>query len=314
MNRPNIAVVGSVNLDLVTEAERLPAPGETVLGSDVLYRSGGKGANQAVAALRFGAEVALVACIGDDTFGDTLSHELATAGLDLEAVRRDPSRPSGIAVITVDKAGQNTIAVAPGANTSLTPAVLGTAARTITGADAVVMQLEIPLETAIAAAETARRSGVPLVVNASPLPDVIPEELLDFLGRCDVVIVNETEMERLHPGGSTWADRARGVIARGAGAVVVTLGADGAIAVTAQDVVHREGFPVDVVDTTGAGDSFCGAMAVEIARGTSLAEAVTIACAAGALATTTVGAFDSVPTKSAVDAFLSARRELSDAS
>ncbi|WP_369373121.1 ribokinase [Promicromonospora sp. Populi] len=307
-----VAVVGSVNLDLVVSVDRLPAPGETVLGHDVEYRPGGKGANQAVAATRYGADVGLFAAIGTDGFGDQLRTALAGHGLPTSFITVDETRPSGVALIQVDSRGENSITVAPGANAGLSDDDLAALPAYLEGADWLLVQLEVPLATALGAARVAHRAGVPVATNASPLPSGPTPELTSLLALTDLLIVNETEAQALIGAnadkvaspGADWVGTARALLALGPRTAVVTLGPEGAVAVTADAVAHLPAFPVEAVDTTGAGDAFCGALIVELADGAALAEALRRACAAGALATTRVGAQDAAPTRSEVDAML----------
>lgn len=295
-----IAVVGSVNLDLVVEADRLPAPGETVLGSDVAYRPGGKGANQAVAARRFGAATHLFAAVGDDDFGTRLRAGLGAHGVDVEAVRVVAGRPSGVALIVVDPSGQNTITVAAGANAGLGADELDGFDDVLGRAAAVVLQLEIPLDTALAAARRAVAAGVPVTLNASPLPGGDAPQVRELLGLADVLVVNETEAAALDPRAGSWEQRGRNLLEHGPRVVVITLGAAGAVAVTAEEAVVQPAFAVDVVDATGAGDTFCAVLAVGLAEGASLADAVRDACAAGALAATRIGPQDGAPSAAEV--------------
>ncbi|TDE15105.1 ribokinase [Jiangella asiatica] len=303
MTRTRIAVVGSANIDLVVAVDRLPEAGETVLGADVVYRSGGKGANQAVAALRYGAETSLYAAIGRDTFGTQLANALADEGLDVY-LRRDDDRPSGVALVVVDGAGANTITVSAGANDTLSSDGLADLGAALPETDALLLQLEIPLETALDAARRAVAHGVTVTLNASPLPSEITEALWELVALTDVLIVNETEARTLRAGGWDWAQRARSLLDRGPDVAVITLGAEGAVAAKRDQVVTQRGIPVDAVDTTGAGDTFCGVFAAEFSRGGDLRRAMAHACAAGAIATTRVGAREGMPSRTAVAAVL----------
>ncbi|WP_022918302.1 ribokinase [Ruania albidiflava] len=307
MTKHRIAVVGSVNLDLVVGVDRLPQPGETVLGGDVSYRSGGKGANQAVAAARYGAEVELHACIGSDGFGGRLIDELAGEGLDLARVKRVEAHPSGVALIVVDDAGSNTITVAAGANAALTGESFGVSSSVESAPDALLLQLEIPMAAATKAARRAAGLGIPVTLNASPLLTVIGDELRELIARTDVLVVNESEAATLHAVGDDWEQRARSLLEAGPRVVVVTLGADGAVAVSREETVIQAGFPVDPVDTTGAGDTFCGVLTTELVSGTGLTGAMRRACAAGAVATLRIGAREGMPTASEVERFLAER-------
>ena len=279
----DVTVVGSANLDLVAGVERLPAPGETLLGSSYAEFPGGKGLNQAVAAARAGARVAFVGAVGDDDAGRRLIGVASGEGIDVAHLAVDPRRPTGRAMITVADDAENSIVVIPGANAA------------VDGVDAppatvVAAQLEVPIDAVMAAFAAARRRGATTVLNPAPAHD-IPDGLVEL---CDVVVPNEHEVELL--GG---ADE---LLRRGAGTVVVTRGAAGVRVVEAGEVTDQPPFPVQPVDTTGAGDAFCGVLAATVAAGAPLAAAVRRAAAAGALATTVAGAVPSLPTAQAVDA------------
>ncbi len=303
-----LAVVGSINLDLVVNVDRLPAPGETVLGADAVHRPGGKGANQAVAALRFGADAALFGALGDDAFGGQLRAGLTDRGLPGATVHVDPQRPSGLALIVVEASGENTITVAPGANAGLTVESMADLEGFLDTADGLLVQLEIPIGTALAAARAARERGVPVIVNVSPVPPGAPADLTDLIACTDVLVVNETEALALDASGADWPERARSLLGRGPGLVVITLGRDGAVAAAAAELIEQAAFPVTMVDATGAGDAFCGVFAVEFARGCPLATALEWACAAGAIATTRLGAQDAAPDRTEIENFIELRR------
>ena len=292
MTPPRIAVVGSINLDLVVATHRLPEPGETVLGADVVYRSGGKGANQAVAASRYGAQVSFHGCVGSDTFGDQLRSDLARDAIDLDRLSTIDDRPSGMALIVVDEQGRNTITVSAGANNAVTADDFEPSA-----VDALLMQLEIPVPAVVAAAEKAAAASVPVFLNAAPLPDNPSPELKRLISSADVLIVNETEANSLHAAGDDWIARARSLTELGPRLVVSTLGADGAGAAGRDQAITQPGFSIDAVDPTGAGDTFCGVLATELTRGTELAGALARACMSGAIATTQQGARDAMPTE-----------------
>ncbi|MEV4539502.1 ribokinase [Asanoa sp. NPDC049518] len=293
-----VVVVGSANLDLGIGVPHLPEPGETVLGSDVVASPGGKGANQAVAAHRLGADTVLVAAVGADRFGADLRGALGRAGLPLDHVVTRNDTATGVALIVVDDAGENTIVVAPGANAGLDSAALDALPDLLTPGDVVALQLEIPLDTCLAAARHARRAGALVLLNAAPLP---PAGLAELLGTVDVLVVNEGEAERL--GGDAVALRQRGPAA-----CVVTLGARGAVSSDSAGTRDHPPFRVDAIDTTGAGDTFCGALAAALAAGADLHDAVRRGCAAGALATTRMGAQSAMPTAAELDLFLAAEK------
>jgi ribokinase len=300
---PTVAVVGSLNLDLVVRTARRPRPGETLVGESFATYIGGKGLNQAIAAARLGARVRMVGRVGADDFGQRLLDALAREGIDAAHVCRDDTAGTGIAAITVDAAGDNSIIIVPGANGRVAPADVDAAADLIAGADVLLLQLEVPLPAVQRAAVIAAEAGVPVVLNpapAAPLPD-------DLLRLVRVLTPNESESERLTGlAGAADAAMARALLARGPRAVVMTLGGRGALLADGPRLERIPGYPVQVVDTTAAGDAFCAALAVRLAEGADLAAAVRFANAAGALATTAAGAEPSLPRRAAVEALLGA--------
>jgi ribokinase len=301
-----IVVVGSSNTDMVVRVPHLPAAGETVLGGSFVMSAGGKGANQAVAAARLGANVALVARVGQDLFGEAALTGFRREGVETRFIMVDPEAASGIALICVDASGENSIAVAPGANARLSPDDIVHARQTIETADALLLQLEVPLETVLVAAETAHRAGVRVILNPAPAPSSpLPARLLACV---DVLTPNESEAAILSGETVVREQQARLLIEQGAAAVVITLGAQGALAVTVDAAQHVPGFSVKAVDTTAAGDAFNGGLAIALADGMPLAEAARFANACGALAATRLGAQPSLPTASEVQAFLAQRR------
>ena len=311
-------MVGSVNVDLVVEVARLPLAGETVLGGAFRTAAGGKGANQAVAAARLGARVDLVACIGQDVNGRTMRAALRAERVGLRDVRR-VADATGVAAILVDRGGQNMIAVVSGANASLTPPDVQNAERRLARADTVVAQLEVSLEAVAAAASLARRSGALFILNAAPART----DLQDVLRLVDVLVVNQSELailsgshagpadestagrERLARGGEAAA--AQELLARGPRAVVVTLGARGAVLLGPSGTTSVAPFAVEAVDTTAAGDAFVGALAARLHGLEALGEAARYASAAAALACTRPGAQPSLPTAGEVQRLLGAR-------
>jgi ribokinase len=279
--RPVVVVVGSVNADLVVRLPRLPGPGETVLDGTFHRGGGGKGANQASAAARLGARAVLVGTVGADDLGAQSRAELEAGGVDVSFVGVG-TEPTGVAMILVDAAGENLIGVASGANMEVTAERVAEAVRSVPGGPAVVLAgLEVPDEAVLAAARAAHERGFAFVLNPAPAKPVPPE----LVALCDVLTPNRSEI------GGLGFDAPADLLAAGAGAVVVTLGSDGI-------EVHRRGkassavpaFPVHVVDTTGAGDAFSGALAWALASGETLDGAVVLACAAAALSTTALGA------------------------
>lgn len=278
---PAITVVGSVNLDLVAAASRLPVPGETVSGATLRRFPGGKGANQALAARRLGARVSLVACVGDDANADEALALLEGGGVDLSRCSRDAGSATGVALIAVATGGENQIVVAPGANRQLRIDGGG-----LPAADALICQLEVPVEVLLSAAESF--SGM-FCVNLAPAREV-PVALIQ---RADVIVVNETEAEfygaAIHDSDAM---------------VVTTLGAAGAVACRNGREIAKAGSPeVDVVDTTGAGDTFTAALTVALASRKSIDGALEFACIAGAIATTRSGAQPSLPFLREVESF-----------
>ncbi|MGN6699899.1 MAG: ribokinase [Thermomicrobiales bacterium] len=299
-----VVVVGSVNTDLVARARTLPRPGETVSGASFMVAGGGKGANAAVAAARQGAAVALVACLGDDDFGVARLADLAREGIDLAGVRRSSVASSGVALIVVDERGQNSIVVVPGTNGLVTPPMAEEV--TLAPGDVMLTQLEVPLPTVEAALRRAHAARAVAVLNVAPYQPAVAE----LLPLVDVLIVNELEAADLLGAPPLTPERAPDAAAalrtRGAGAVAITLGGDGAV-IAAADWHDRLPAPaVTVVDTTGAGDAFTGTLAAGLAAGLHLRDAAVRAIASGSLAVTRAGAQPSLPTRAEVDALLAA--------
>lgn len=284
----DVVVIGSLNLDLVTRTMRLPGPGETVIGRAYAEFAGGKGLNQAVAAARAGAAVALVGAVGADHAGGLLRDVAGDEGIDVSHVVTIADEPTGRAIISVDDDGENSIIVVPGANA-------GVVAGDIPAGRVVIAQLEIPVGAVIAAFRTAHRRGATTVLNPAPAADLTGE----LLSLCDVVVPNEHEIGLL--GGT---DR---LLAEGVSRIVVTRGGAGVDVATRDSSIHLDAFPVEPVDTTGAGDAFCGALASRLADGDSLAAAVHFAAAAGALATTKEGAVPSQPYRTDIEALAATR-------
>ncbi|TVL91707.1 ribokinase [Streptomyces sp. SAJ15] len=301
MHGYDLVVVGSANADLVVGVERRPAAGETVLGSDLAVHPGGKGANQAVAAARLGARAALLARVGDDDHGRMLREVQRAAGVDTSGVLVGGA-PTGVALITVDPSGDNSIVVSPGANARLSPEDVHAAAPLLAAARVVSLQLEIPLET-VAATVAAVGPDTRVVLNPSP-PAALPVEVL---AACDPLVVNEHEARFLL--GDDLAARSEDPVvwaaalrSRGPRSVVVTLGAAGALAADDRGAVRVPGVPVAAVDTTGAGDAFTGALGWRLGVGDDLATAVRFAVRVGAAAVTRPGAQRSFPTAEEVAA------------
>ncbi|MFD4950264.1 ribokinase [Streptomyces sp. NPDC058451] len=295
----DLLVVGSANADLVIGVERRPAAGETVLGSDLSVHPGGKGANQAAAAARLGARTALLARVGDDAHGRLLLDAQREAGVDPAGVLVGGA-PTGVALITVDPSGDNSIVVSPGANGRLTPEDVRAAGALLRASRVVSAQLEIPLATVVEAVRNLA-PGSRFVLNPSP-PRPLPRELLKA---CDPVIVNEHEAKVILGGpeaGDTPESWARGLLALGPRSVVITLGGEGALVASAEGSARVPSVKVDAVDTTGAGDAFTAALAWRLGAGASLEEAAAYAARVGAVAVTRRGAQESYPTAAEVDA------------
>jgi len=297
----NILVIGSLNADLVVRAPRFPAPGETISGEDLAIIPGGKGANQAVAAARQGAQVSMLGRVGSDSFGPTLTQNLQTNNVDTTHVYTDASA-TGTAIIVVDASGQNSIVLSPGANGKVTLADVD--AFPFQEEKMLLLQLEIPLETVTHAASLARQNGLRVILNPAPARP-IPDSLLADV---DILIPNESELQLLSGQSVTDTDSAKAaahiLLEKGVKTVIVTLGANGALLVTDEKTTHVSTFKVDVVDTTAAGDAFISGLAAALLKGKSLEEAVHYGNASGALAATKFGAQPSLPTQNEVEQLL----------
>ncbi len=290
-----VVVLGSLNMDLVVQLSRLPRSGETVIGDRLQRFPGGKGANQAVAAARLGAEVAMVGRVGRDSFGDELLANLTSDGVATGGVERDPNEPTGAALILVEEGGENVIAVARGAGRVVGEADVSRATGALKERDVLLLQLEIPVGAVAAAARAAKTAGARVILNAAPAAPLPPS----LLAQLEVLVVNELETEPLL--GRSAADpddaeqAARKAVALGAQSAVVTLGAAGALLVQGESIHRVEPQRVQAVDATGAGDAFVGALAAALAAGADLIEAAELAGAAGAAAVTKPGAQASLP-------------------
>jgi ribokinase len=294
---PRIVVAGSANMDLVGLAPRLPAPGETVLGDDFVMTPGGKGANQAIAAVRAGGRCTFLGAIGSDSFGVTINARLAASGVDTTNVRTAYGS-SGVAVIMVDRAGENSILVSPGANRSFV-ALTDDETAVIAAGDVLLCQQEIPAATVIEAARAARSGGTRMILNAAPAREMPPE----LLSAVDQLVVNEGEARAITGPGDLDVD---GLLAR-VPRVVLTLGGAGAWYADRDGRSERiPPFPVEVVDSTAAGDAFTGALAVAWGEGRDIVESVRWACAAGAACVRRLGAYPSLPKRAEIDALFNA--------
>ena len=309
---PDILVIGSLNADLVVRAPHFPQPGETISGEDLQVIPGGKGANQAVAAARLGASVAMLGRVGQDNFGDFLLDNLKSNKVDSQLVQRDAAS-TGTAIIVVDSNGQNSIVLSSGANGKVSSADVNHVPFPAGGL--LLLQLEIPTPTVLSAAQRAKQNNMRVVLNPAPAKE-IPAELISL---ADFLIPNESELGLLTglpvTDISSAEKAARQLLERGAQNVIVTMGGKGALVVSGTQVTHVDTYKVNVVDTTAAGDAFIGGFAAQLLESDSLLsnvqeqalvlqKAVRYGCACGALATTKFGAQPSLPTKEEVEKFL----------
>ena len=299
----DVFVLGSINQDFVLKVERRPEPGETVTNAELSTGNGGKGANQAAAAALLGASVTFLGRVGDDEFGGPLVRALEEKGIDASLIEAVPDRSTGAAFITVTPDGENAITVAPGANRSLTPEDVEAAAEEIQNSTVTVAQMEIPPETVQRAVEVADEAGGRALVNLAPHREV-PRELLE---RLDPLVVNEHEAAFLLgvsrvEGVEGALDAAPKLLSLGPRSAVITVGENGAVFSDGASTEHLPAPKVKVVDTTGAGDAFVGALATRLARGDSLGEAVAYAVRAGAAAVTNEGAQGALPTPEVIEA------------
>ncbi|MBN1305462.1 MAG: ribokinase [Anaerolineales bacterium] len=301
-----IVEVGSLNMDLVVRVPKIPSPGETILGGSFMTFPGGKGANQAVAAARLGAQVTMVGCVGDDAFGSEMVKTLTNEEINSDYIFVHPDEATGVALIQVNENGQNSIAVAPGANLQLTSSDVEKALQSISEIDVLAMPLEIPLETVYAAAKLASQRGVKVLMNPAPA-QVLEKDVLQFV---DILLPNEHEaalmsgMRYLETINDT-RRAAEKLLALGPKYVVVTLGSQGAgiFSETGQET-FIPAYPVDVIDTTAAGDCFVGALAVCLCEGKSIEASAEFANAAAAVSVTVAGAQPSLPRRDEVERFI----------
>jgi ribokinase len=295
MHPEKIIVIGSCNTDMVIKSDRLPIPGETVIGGVFLMNPGGKGANQAVAAARMGGKVTFISKTGNDVFGKQSVELYNTEGINTDYIFSDPKNPSGVALITVDANGENCIVVASGANASLCPGDIESARTEIESGTLVLMQLEIPIETVEYAAEMANKKGIRVILNPAPAR-ALSDKLLKGLY---ILIPNKNEAEILSGiKVSDWTSARKAsdaISAKGVKNVVITLGSLGALIKEGSEYYIVEATKVTTIDTTAAGDTFCGALCVGLSEGKSIVDSVAIACKASALTVTRMGAQSSIP-------------------
>ncbi|MFQ5751587.1 MAG: ribokinase [bacterium] len=304
MKKPKIVIVGSSNTDMIIKMERIPEPGETVIGGEFSIAAGGKGANQAVAAARAGGEVNFVACVGKDMFGKQAVEGFIKDGINVEYVFEKSHTASGVALIFVDKKGENSIAVASGANSKLLPSHIERAKNAIISADVLIMQLETPIATVNAAAKLASANRVKVILNPAPARP-LEAETLRYIS---ILTPNKSEAELLtgiKVEDEKGADEAaNALLSRGLQTVLITLGPGGVYVATSDMRKMVPGFEVEAVDTTAAGDVFNGALAVSLAENNPWLEAVRFANAAAALSVTKLGAQPSAPYRAEIEKFL----------
>lgn len=297
MKNDNIVVIGSTNTDMTIKSQHLPLPGETVLGGKFMMDPGGKGANQAVAAARLGGKVSFIGKVGDDMFGAQTLRQFKEEHINAEYLGVCQGVPSGVALINVDEKGENSISVAPGANFCLLSTDIDDASSKIDEAGIVLMQLEVPLDTIDYASQKAKEAGAYVILNPAPAPkEPLPDSLLSSL---DLIIPNETEANIITGLPTDTDDQVKeailAIVAKGVKSVIVTMGSRGAMAYQDGEFFSVPAFKVKALDTTGAGDTFCGALCVALAEGKSLREAIEFGCKASSIAVTRMGAMQAAP-------------------
>jgi len=304
MDKAKIVVVGSSNTDMIIKLKKIPRPGETLLGGEFSIAAGGKGANQAVAAARVGGDVSFIACVGEDMFGKEAIECFVNDGINVDYVNKIEQSPSGVAMIFVDEKGENSIAVASGANAQLSPTHIHQAKDTIVSAEILVMQLETPIETVSAAAQFASDNGVKVILNPAPACPLEDE----ILKNISILTPNEIEAEFLTgikvKNEKSANDAALSLLNRGIQTVIITLGVQGVFVATSDIQKIVPSFNVESVDTTAAGDVFNGALAVSLAENRLLSDSVRFANAAAALSVTKLGAQPSAPKRNEVEKLL----------
>ncbi len=302
-----IHIFGSLNMDLVCRTPRLPQPGETLLGTGFATVPGGKGANQAVAAARLGAPTTMVGRVSDDAFGKELIQSLEAAGVDASGVAVDGDAPTGVAAIAVDDAGQNTIVVVPGANGQVGDGDVDRLSAQLSPGDLLLLQFEVPLPAVIAAAKVAKNRGATVMLDPAPAPaDLTANQTADCFAAVDILTPNQIEASQITglpvTDIATATAAARQLVQRGVGIAVVKLGGQGAVVAVPDTTFHQPALPVSVVDTVAAGDAFNGGLAVGLAEGMALVEAVQFATAVAAATVMQPGAQGAMPTRSQVTA------------
>lgn len=305
----NLVVVGSLNMDILIPTEPYPGPGETVMGGVIKYIPGGKGANQALAAARLGANVTMLGMVGSDAYGEQLKKMLENHHVDSRFIQTS-DEPSGVAFVHIEQDGTNRIIVSPGANYAYTKDSVLKCKRIIENADAVLVQLEIPIETVKTVLDIAGAAGVPVFLDPAPAR----EDLFDCLKHIDWIVPNEIEVEML-TGQRVYDNKTARLAAAklqqlGARRVLLKVGGEGAYVSDENGIFYQPGFPVGTIDTTAAGDAFCAAFVVDYLRNGSVHSALRTACAAGALTVTKQGAQPSLPSEEEVIAFLNAALEM----
>jgi ribokinase len=306
---PEIFVIGSLNMDLVVRTTRLPQAGETLAGSEFHLIPGGKGANQAVAASRSGANTHMIGCVGDDAFGEIMLESLRNANVDVNGVSRLNGISTGTATIIVEESGENRIIIIPGANGRVTYNLVEQKWDLIARSDMVILQYEIPLTTVHSIIKNCQQQNIPVLLNPAPMYP-IP---MDILSALDTLVVNEAEAANLTEisiGGLDSAkESARKILQSGVKTVIITLGENGAILLDNNGFIYHPGYKIPVVDTTAAGDTFVGGYAASINEGKSSTKALEYACAASAIAVTKLGAQTSIPSRDEVEIFLQAHHQ-----
>lgn len=296
-----ILVIGSLNMDFAIQVENAPQKGETVLANSMTLIPGGKGANQAYAAAKLGGRVTMLGAVGEDSYGKNLRDSLASAGVDISRLKTVPGVSTGIALVMVDQSGDNRIVVIPGANHCVDIPYIQRNRDIIESSDIVVCQLEIPLETVIYAAKTAKECGKMVILDPAPAREDIPQELYAYV---DLIKPNEHELMTLVGGEGNLQEAAASLHGKGIGSVLVTMGEKGSRLYCPDGVeVEKSAIPVNSVDTTGAGDSYTAALAVALAEEAGMEKAMELASLVGAITTTTIGAQTSFPSREEVEAW-----------